>query len=86
MSRVRLAEPFWAVSSLSKSRLLRYSSNMNETTQMMDEQLTAYHYRRAVCMMRSIMEHRDQVRAWKDWQSRHSDSSGDALFNELFGG
>jgi len=60
---------------------------MNETTQMIDAQRDAYYYRRAVCMMKSIMEHRDQVRAWKDWQSRHSsDPSGDALFDELFGG
>lgn len=59
---------------------------MNETTQMIDAQRTAYHYRRAVCMMNSIMEYRDQVRAMQDWEARHPDSSGDALFDELFGG
>lgn len=83
----RLTELPWPVSPLSGNQLGRYSIYMNETTQMIDAQRDAYYYRRAVCMMKSIMEHRDQVRAWKDWQSRHSsDSSGDALFDELFGG
>ena len=86
ISRVRLTELPWPVPPLSGNQLGRYSSNMNETTQMIDAQRTAYNYRRAVCMMNSIMEHRDQVRAMKDWEARHPDASGDALFDELFGG